>query len=166
MESDDYPLLIGWQNDPDIAHWMDYRSRFSLFDMEQDQERARAEGYPFVVELEGRPIGKCGLSRVHNDERVCGLYLYIGEKDLWGLGLGRDIVMALCRTAFDDLGLERVELTMLETNRRARRVYEGCGFVPLRRLHGRTFRDGTWQQTILMGLDRVSFEDARSSYGI
>ncbi len=166
VEADDYPLLLGWQNDPDIAQWMDYRDRFSLFDLQRDHERARSEGHQFIVELESRPIGKCGLSRIHNDDRVCGLYLYIGVKELWGLGLGRDVVMALCRTAFDDLDLDRVELTMLESNRRARRVYEGCGFVPLRWLHGRAYRDGAWQQTMLMALGREAFEDVRRSYGI
>lgn len=166
VEASDYPLLHAWQNDPEIAHWMDYRTPFSLRDIEEDQERARAEGRPFTIELDGRAIGKCGLNQFRWESRICSLYVYIGDKPAWGQGLGRDVVMTLLLVAFDELGMERVELTMLADNDRARRVYEQCGFLPEGVLRGRSFRGGSWHDTAVMSVSHADHDKARSEYGL
>ncbi|HVL80861.1 MAG TPA: GNAT family protein [Actinomycetota bacterium] len=166
VERSDHEHLRRWQNDPEVAHWMDYRVPFSLEDIDEDQRRAREEGRPFIIELDGRPIGKCGLNQFRWEPRVCALYIYIGEKDLWGQGLGRDAVMALLTYAFDLVGLERVELSMLADNDRARAVYESCGFEFEGRLAGRAYRDGSWHDTAIMSVSRKGFTGVRATYGI
>lgn len=166
VEPADYPLLHGWQNDPEVAHWMDYRTPFSLRDIEDDQERARQEGRPFIIEFEGRPVGKCGLNQFRWESRVCALYIYIGEKGVWGQGLGRDAVLALLIVAFEELGMERVELTLLAENRRAQRVYESCGFILEGTLRGRSYRGGAWHDTAVMSVSRADYEKARADYGL
>jgi RimJ/RimL family protein N-acetyltransferase len=166
VEREDYPRLREWQNDPELAHWMDYRTPFSMRDVEEDQERARQEGRPFVVALDGEPIGKCGLNQFRWEARVCAMYVYIGDKSVWGRGLGRDAVMALLKVAFDEAGLERVELTLLAENRRAQRVYEACGFEFEGRLAGRAFSGGRWHDTAVMSVSRSAFSSVRADYGI
>lgn len=160
----DLPLLCRWQNDPEIAHWMDYRGSFELSDVEQDQRRAAREGHPFVIEVDGHPIGKAGLNRVDYHARSCSLYIYIGEKGLWGQGLGRDAVMALCRAAFCTLGMQRVELSMLADNSRARRAYEACGFRPDTRAAGQIARAGGHHETTLMSVERPTFDRVAAAY--
>lgn len=165
VDEDDHPLLRRWQNDPDIARWMDYRTPFGGADIAQDQARAAREGHPFVVELDGTPIGKGGLNRFRDAPgrgRVCALYVYVGEKDLWGTGLGRDTVMALCRAAFDAYGADEVELSLIEGNDRARRVYEACGFRDI----GLGQTQTTSQPTLRMGLPARRFRQVRAEYGI
>jgi RimJ/RimL family protein N-acetyltransferase len=165
IERDDYLLLRDWQNDPEVAYWMDYRVPFSLRDIEEDQERARGEGRPYIVEIEGRAIGKCGLNQFRWESRVCALYVYIGEKDHWGLGLGRDAIMSLLQVAFDELGMERVELTLLAENRRAQKAYESCGFVLEGTLRGRSYRAGTWHDTAVMSVSRDDYKRLRAEHG-
>ena len=166
VERDDHELLRRWQNDPEVAYWMDYRVPFSLEDIAEDQDRARSEGRPFVIDLDGRAIGKCGLNQFRWEPRVCAMYVYIGEKQLWGRQLGRDAVMALLAYAFDVMGLQRVELTMLADNTRARRVYESCGFEFEGRLAGRSYREGRWHDTAIMSVSRDCFSRARGEYGV
>ncbi|HVE91647.1 MAG TPA: GNAT family protein [Actinomycetota bacterium] len=166
VEPEDHPLLRTWQNDPEVAHWMDYRLQFSLRDIEEDQQRARRDGRPFVITLEDRPIGKCGLNQFRWEPRVCAMYVYIGDKQLWGQGLGRDAVMALLAVAFDECGLERVELTMLADNSRAGHVYASCGFELEGRLAGRSYRGGVWHDTAIMSVPKDRFQAARAHYGI
>ena len=165
VERSDHELLQGWQNDAEVAHWMDYRVPFSLEDIAEDQARAREEGRPFIIELDGRAIGKCGLNQFRWEPRVCALYIYIGVREMWGQGLGRDAVMAILTYAFDLLGMERVELSMLAENTRARRVYESCGFQFEGRLSGRAYRAGTWHDTAIMSVSRDAFATVRSDYG-
>lgn len=166
IEPDDYLQLRDWQNDAEVAHWMDYRVPFSLRDVEEDQGRARREGHPFAITLDGQLIGKCGVNRFRWEPRICALYIYIGDKGHWGQGLGRDAVMGLCSVAFDRFGMERVELTMLATNERARRTYEACGFEVEGTLRGRIYRDGRWIDTTVMSVDRTTFMRVRAEYGL
>lgn len=165
VDPDDHPRLRRWQNDPDIARWMDYQIPFASADVAYDQARAAREGHPFVVELDGSPIGKGGLNRFRDDPGrglVCALYVYIGEKELWGTGLGRDTVMALCRAAFDVYGADEVELSLIEGNDRARRVYEACGFREI----GLGQTQTTSQPTVRMGLPARRFRQVRAEYGV
>jgi RimJ/RimL family protein N-acetyltransferase len=165
VEREDYAQLRDWQNDPEVAYWMDYRVPFSLRDIEEDQERARTEGRPFVICYEGQAIGKCGLNQFRWESRVCALYVYIGEKGFWGQGLGRDAVMSLLAVAFDELGMERVELTLLAENQRAQRAYESCGFVLEGTLRGRSYRAGTWHDTAVMSVSREDYKRIRVEHG-
>lgn len=165
VEREDYRLLHEWQNDAEVAHWMDYRVPFSLRDIEEDQERARKEGKPFIIEFEGRAVGKCGLNQFRWEARVCAMYVYIGDKSLWGQGLGRDAVMALLAVAFDELGMERVELTLLAENKRALKAYQASGFVLEGTLRGRSYRAGTWHDTSVMSVSRDDYKRIRAEYG-
>jgi RimJ/RimL family protein N-acetyltransferase len=161
LERADHPLLRIWQNDPEIARWMDYRHPFNDQDLREDLERAQREGEVFIVQLDGTAIGKCGLNGFRLGDGTCSLYVYIGDKELWGQGLGHDIVATLCRYAFDELGTQRVELSLLEGNARARRVYERCGFAVDARRRG---RDTRGRSTLIMRLDRPAFERAVAAY--
>jgi RimJ/RimL family protein N-acetyltransferase len=116
--------------------------------------------------MDGRTVGKCGLNQFRWEARICALYIYVGDKTLWGQGVGKDSLMALLMVAFVELGMERVELTMLADNDRARRTYESCGFVPEGVLKGRSFRGGNWHDTAVMSVSKADFERARAEYGL
>ena len=72
----------------------------------------------------------------------------IQDKTQWNKGLGEDAVKLVLEYGFDDLELNRIELTTDEANVRGRRCYEKCGFVrgrpvapaPYRRRRGRATR--------------------------
>src|SRR3990172_6440719 len=83
----DHPLILGWQNDPEVAWWMDYERTFALEDIRQSEARAKVEGHAFLIEAGGRPIGRIGLNQHRERDRVCSLYVFIGERSPRG---GRD----------------------------------------------------------------------------
>lgn len=77
------------------------------------------------VELDRIPIGACGLKKVtSNDAEYWG---YIGEKQLWGKGLGQRIV-EFCINQAKERGLSRVWLTVNVENIRAIALYTKMGF--------------------------------------
>jgi RimJ/RimL family protein N-acetyltransferase len=84
----------------------------------------------FVIEtLEGRlPIGGCSLFRIETAPRTAVLGIWLG-KPYWDEGMGTDAVRTLCSFGFDHMNLQRIELTVNETNPRAQRAYEKVGFV-------------------------------------
>jgi len=53
---------------------------------------------------------------------------YIGKKELWGKGLGREITVGLLEMSFSQLNAERSQAWSVEYNRRAHGALEACGF--------------------------------------
>jgi ribosomal protein S18 acetylase RimI-like enzyme len=88
-----------------------------------------------------------------------------------GRGLGKILMKELLRRALSRR-MRRIYLTVLETNSRARALYESFGFRYTRRSLTRT-RDGSYENVVEMELNREThisplqvFEKARDTYHI
>ena len=164
VEEEDYPLILRWQNHPEVWWYMDYERPFSLEDIRESEERARREGYPLLITVDGRPVGRIGLNQFRRRDRICSLYLLIGEPAFWGQGYASDAVMALLAHAFDRLDLHQVELWTLAPNGRAIEVYEHCGFRVEATLRERSFKDGTFVDRVVMSVNRDEFAKVREAW--
>jgi RimJ/RimL family protein N-acetyltransferase len=161
VEESDYPLIHAWQNDPEIWWYMDYEQPFSLEDIAESEERARQEGHPFVIEAEGRTIGRIGLNQFRRRDRICSLYAFVGDRTVEGKGYGREAILTLLAYAFDRMDLYQVELWALAPNERAIKTYERCGFGRDATLRERSFKDGEFVDRIVMSVNRKEIENAR-----
>jgi hypothetical protein len=56
VEERDHVLIHAWQNDPEVWWLTDYEGPFSMQDIVESERRARAEGHPYVIEVDGTPI--------------------------------------------------------------------------------------------------------------
>ena len=164
VEDHDVPLILRWKNHPDVWWYMDYERTFSLDDVREDLERAREEGQPFLIEVDGRPVGRIGLNQFHRRDRRCAMYLFIGEPEFWGQGYAQDSVMTLLDYAFDRLDLFMIELWTLATNDRVLGVYERCGFVREATLRERSFKDGRFVDHVVLSVKRDEFESPRAEW--
>ena len=160
----DVPLIHQWMNHPEVWRYMDYERPFSLEDVRQDIETARQEGQPFTILVGDRPIGRIGLNRFRPRDRICALYLFIGEPSYWGHGYARDACMTILEFAFDRMDLHQVELWTLADNVRAIPMYRKCGFVPEATLRQRSFKGGEWIDHLIMSVNRDEFENARQAW--
>lgn len=162
---DDLPHILRWQNHPELQRWMDYDGPFTLEDVRASEARALEEGYPFVIEVDGRPIGRVGLNGFRERDRVCSLYVFVGEGDVGGRHLGRDAIVALLAWGFESLDLHLVELWALAGNDRALHTYARCGFVRDGILRERSRRpDGRWHDRVHMSVLRHEAEAARAAF--
>jgi len=164
IEEEDLPLIVRWQNHPDVWWYMDYERPFTLGDVREEEVRSRSEGYPLVVTVDGRPIGRIGLNRFRRRDRICSLYLYIGEPAFWGQGYAREALMVLLAHAFDRFDLHQVELWTLAANSRVISVYERCGFQREASLRDRSFKDGRFFDHVVMSVTREEFNEAHEKY--
>jgi RimJ/RimL family protein N-acetyltransferase len=165
VDESDYPLIQRWMNHPEVWHYMDYEAPYSLADVREDVERARREGHPFTIVVDGRPIGRIGLNQFRRRDRICSLYMFIGEPAFWGQGFARDAVMALLGYAFDRLDLRQIQLWTLQENDRAIAMYRRCGFVEEARLRERSFKDGQWVDHVVMSVNRTEFAQQQEGLG-
>jgi len=166
VEPSDYPHILRWQNDSAVFRWMDYTHPFSLKDIEDSESRAIVEGHPFVIELEGRPLGRIGLNNFRPRDRLASIYIFVGERESWAKGLGRDALMTLLVYSFDTLNLRMVELWTLADNDRAIHLYKACGFVEEARLRDRSWIEGHYIDHMIMSINSEEFARVRTDYGI
>jgi RimJ/RimL family protein N-acetyltransferase len=83
--------------------------------------------WAIVDNASGDVVGESVLNDLDLGNRSCGFRIWIsGARDK---GLGTEATRLAMRHAFDDQGLNRVELEVYDFNTRARRVYEKVGFV-------------------------------------
>jgi len=166
VEPADYAHILRWQNDPEVFRWMDYVKPFSSADIAASEERAVTEGYPFVIEADGKPVGRVGLNNIRPRDRMASLYIFVGDREVWGRGYGRDALMALLTYAFDALNMRQVELWTLADNERAIHMYKGCGFVEDGRLRDRSWIEGHYVDHLVLSINAEEFARSRSEYGI
>ncbi len=163
-ERTDVPIFVRWFNDSELTSFLSMRAPMS-----QAMEEAwftrmvEAQGkddYLFVIcrLSDARPIGNCGLFRVDQVNGSAGIGITIGEKELWGKGLGTDAMFALLDFGFGQLRLERMWLEVYDFNTRGRRSYEKCGFVLEGTERHAIFKRGKFHDVQLMSILRAEWE--------
>jgi diamine N-acetyltransferase len=78
-----------------------------------------------------------------------------------GHGLGRCLLAELLRIVFEEIGVHRFFLDVVEDNHRARHLYQSFGFTEEGILREATQRDGQWFSLVLMSLLDHEYNDLR-----
>lgn len=88
--------------------------------------KSRTDYLIWGVKYCGSPVGVCGLKKIANGQAE--YWGYIGEKNLWGKGLGKTMMAEIFKKA-KELELSRVYLRVRKYNPRAYKMYLKTGFV-------------------------------------
>jgi len=159
-ERSDIPNFVRWLSDGETTSFLSMRAPMSVAmeekwfdDMLTHQGK---DAYHFVICMleDDRPIGTMALFGIDYVNGHAGIGISIGEKALWGRGLGTDAMFAILDFGFGMLRLERLWLEVYDFNKRARRSYDKCGFVleGVER-HG-VFKQGRYVDVELMSMLR------------
>jgi diamine N-acetyltransferase len=135
VEREDLKVMHEWENDFELIMYS--RSRpinfVNMTQLEKQYEEwlKNERELHMIVELVAskEPIG---IARIEKNEwgnvKGANIGTYIGKKEMWRKGLGRQITMALLEMCFNQLNVERCEAWSVEYNHRAHKVLESCGF--------------------------------------
>ena len=139
MTEDDWDILLRWNNDPEILYFSDGEdiSSQSLERVQQIYRRVSQKAFCFIIEVDDVPVGECWLQQM-NLNRILEKYpekdcrridLMIGEKTLWGQGLGTDVIGTLTRFGFE---VEKADFVfccgVADYNPRSLRAFEKNGY--------------------------------------
>ncbi len=148
------PTITAACQDPEILRWIPaiprpYTEAEALRFVRGDF-RANP-GHQFAVTENGTVVGAIGMTV--NDENRNGHIGYWCAKESRGRGVTTRALRALCEWAFDELGLERLELITDPGNRASQRVAEKVGFrrEGVLRSHLR-HRDGRRRESVMFSL--------------
>ncbi|NJN34193.1 MAG: GNAT family N-acetyltransferase [Saprospiraceae bacterium] len=97
-------------------------------------------------------IGTVQLTNIHALNRNAEFSIMIGDKNYWSRGVGEQAAREMVRHGFQDLNLHRIYLYVLPQNTRAIKLYEKIGFQTEGILRGSIFKNGDYQDLILMAI--------------
>jgi RimJ/RimL family protein N-acetyltransferase len=152
-----------WFNTPEAtAGLVEQRESFSEADAGAWVQRAaRKEGadlkWAVTVDNGEEPVGFTalyGLGRQAAPE----LGILIGDRELWGKGIGTEAQKLTIRRAFDDLGAHRVVELVLAENAAARAVVERLGFELEGTMRGHVRRGDRLLDVAIYGVTPESFK--------
>ncbi len=134
----DVPLLHGWLNRPHVAERWDNATTLSEVETKYRAHLESTSVFPFVVELNGKPIG---FIQSYNANTVgdgwwekeppgtWGVDQYLGEESLLGKGVGSQFIRIFTDDLLNKSQVKRVITDPAPDNKRAIRAYEKAGFV-------------------------------------
>ncbi len=148
-----------WQTDPELAR-LDAISPLAmtfaqyLSDYASELCCSPRNRRHFAIEtLDGKYIGNCSYYNFNEARDEAELGIMIGDRDYWDVGYGADAITIFVSHLFRQTKLKRVYLKTLDSNRRAQRCFEKCGFTAC----GRLVRNGF--NFMLMEIHRKQWQE-------
>jgi len=109
--------------------------------------------FGIIEKHEERIIGYAFLGHILKSHQVAReLGIVIGDKSLWGRGYGGEAVRLILEYGFSCLKLHRIQLTVLDFNERALRLYRKMGFAEEGIQREARLVDGKRHNVIMMGM--------------
>jgi len=164
IEREDLKLLHEWENDFETIMYSRNRPMnfVSMAQLEKQYEEWMKDEREtrFIIELADSKEA-IGIARIERYDwagvKTADVGTYIGKKELWGKGLGKQITVALLEMCFNQLNMERCEASSVEYNPRAHKALEACGFKKVGVARQSAFVNGRkW--------DRFHFDILREEY--
>jgi len=154
IERNDVPNYVPWLNDPEAMAYFGGHEPVSLAAEEHwfEEQGKNPTVRNFAIYHQGEHVGGAGFAHLDFRERSAEVGLFIGRKDLWDKGLGRDVLRALMQHGFEQLNLHRIYLRVFAENARAVRCYEKAGFRHEGRMREAHFRHGRYLDMLTMSV--------------
>ena len=161
VEERDLSHFVRWLADSEMTRWLEHFDKPPTLEEEYEwwhDKRSDPDNVLWAIETpDGQLVGTTELRLTLAAERA-EMGIAIHDKTQWSGGLGTDAVRLVVDYAFEELDLNRVELTTDEENARAIRCYEKVGFVREGLLRQHRLVDGRYGNTVIMSILRDEWE--------
>jgi RimJ/RimL family protein N-acetyltransferase len=162
VEKNDLDLLQKWSNDPEINYMLGgWHFPSSSYDQERwfnglSENRLNQR---FAIEtIELGLIGTANLVDINWKDRNAFHGMLLGDKNSRGKGYGTDTVMAINRFAFEELGLNRLDTTIIANNHPSIALYtKKCGWKVEGIKKKYYFRRNEWWDQLVVGITREDY---------
>lgn len=161
-EAKDIDALYAFKNDPNIMSRLGgFHSGLSCDDIARwiDHHNSRTDEVLWVVAdcTDDTCLGHAGLYKIDHRVRSAEFAILLGHQETWGKGLGRAITNHVIEYGFFQLNLNRISLSVLAQNERARRLYDSIGFAREGVLKSAQYKDGKYLDIVCYALLRDEY---------
>ena len=131
IDKNDYPKYTKWINDMEVSLGMTFANM--LIDEESEKnalERLAKEQFNFAIILKENDevIGNVGFPKLDYINRTGEVGIFIGDKNYWGNGYGKEALELLLDFGFNLLNLNNIYLKVYSFNTQAIKCYKKIGF--------------------------------------
>jgi RimJ/RimL family protein N-acetyltransferase len=161
IELTDAEKLHTWANDPHLWELLGgwhfpsslESTRAWITNLPKDSLNQR-----FAIELAGSGlVGTANLVEIDWKNRNAFHGMMLGDTNQRGKGLGTDTIYALMRYAFEELGLQRLDTTIIEYNTASIHTYTKCGWQIEGTNRNFYFRKNQFWNRLVLGITREDY---------
>lgn len=163
IEKKDLWIINQWRNDPELISLLGAPFRFINIQVDEKwfdnymNTRNNAIRCAIVDENDDKILGLVSLVSIDYISRSAELHIMIGNKNDRGKGLGTFAINSILTHAFKNVNLHRVELTVLEDNAYARKLYEKIGFIQEGVKRSAKYKNGRYVNMLLYSILQEEF---------
>jgi RimJ/RimL family protein N-acetyltransferase len=165
--AEDIPRLASWIDSvPAMVQWAAGTFAYPVDEEQLSRHFALTQGKAPVLRMfrvvdadKGEVVGHIELGAIDRANRTCTLSRVLVRPGCRGGGIGTEMVRAVLRVAFGEMGLHRVELRVFSFNEPAIRCYERCGFRREGLLRDTRIVEGRYWSSCVMGILEDEWHD-------
>lgn len=168
LTDEDNSLIVAWRNTERVKKNLYSHSELTIEGQntwyKKYIEDRTNQTFTILVKDDNKKIGTVSLTGIDLENSIAELSIIIGEDAYLGRGYGKEATLLILKYAFEQLGLNKVHLRVLDYNREALNMYESLGFTKEGVLSKDNFYEGKYHDTILMGITAEEFFKEGSDY--
>lgn len=163
LERKDLPTINKWRNDPELIVLLGAPFRYINLDVDVKWyesymgNRNNAVRCAIIEDDSEDILGLVSLVSVDYMNQSAEFHIMVGDTQNQGRGIGTFAVNAMLNHAFNNMNLQRVELTVLEDNARAKLLYEKSGFVYEGRKRRAKYKNGKFVDMLIYSILKSEF---------
>lgn len=162
IEREDIPVINAWRSSKELIEHLGAPFRFinreiDLKWFENYMQNRSTNIRCSILDEEEKVIGLVSLTNIDRINQAAIFHIMIGDRSQRGKGVGSFATKEILRHAFYDMNLNRVELSVLEKNERAIRLYEKIGFKKEGIKREAVYKNGQFVNMILMAILKKEF---------
>lgn len=170
LEPDDYKTTIKWRKDDEIWSMVGGPKYFVSEEFEKQWmiksiNNTNEIRVGICLKDNDELIGLASIIDINWLNRSAHCPSMIGEKSYWGKGLATEARLLLLKFAFYERNFERIWAHVLESNSASIRMCKKCGYKREGILRNSVFKDGRFQNQVLLSILRKEFDEVMKSNG-
>jgi RimJ/RimL family protein N-acetyltransferase len=162
IEKTDLPLLQQWSNNPEIQYWLGgWHTPTSQLVMNEWFEKITRDNNNLRFAIDHKKLGLIGTANIVDinwKDKNAFHGMLLGDKDIRGKGIGVDVVMTIMKYAFEEIGLERLDGSVIEYNIGSLKLYiDKCGWEKEGVKKNWYFRKNKFWDKVIVGITREKY---------
>lgn len=164
LNTDDYKFTFLWRNDIQITSTLGGNTYF----VSEEREKKWVEDHMLndrknlyliiCLKLDKTPIGMVSLTNIDHLNRKAEFAIQVGNKEFQSKGIGKAATKLMLQHGFNQLNLNKIYLTVLQSNERAIKLYESLNFSCDGILRDELFKNGKYYDLITMSILKLQFD--------